>query len=139
MRLVRPPLVRMDVTTSSLSSKAFSCSSVVRCSLLSGSNSESTAESLGKQKNRCCKTDKEQSLHSKSQYTVYSQFLSPTHHRPMCTGRSHVCSECLGDASLCWDPGQCSETASGRGGVWLRPPRAAVRLPCETRCPWSCT
>lgn len=44
MRLVRPPLVRMDVTMSSLSSKAFSCSSVVRCSLLSGSNTESTEE-----------------------------------------------------------------------------------------------
>lgn len=44
MRLVRPPLVRMDVTMSSLSSKAFSCSSVVKCSLLSGSNTESTEE-----------------------------------------------------------------------------------------------
>ena len=44
MRLVRPPLVRMDVTMSSLSSKAFSCSSVVRCSLLSGFNTESTEE-----------------------------------------------------------------------------------------------
>lgn len=44
MRLVRPPLVRMDVTMSSLSSKALSCSSVVKCSLFPGSNRESTVE-----------------------------------------------------------------------------------------------
>lgn len=52
MRLVRPPLVRMEVTTSSLSSKALTCSSVLKCNLLSGSNRESTIEGVRGTKTR---------------------------------------------------------------------------------------
>jgi len=69
MRLVRPPLVRMDATMSSLSSKAFSCSSVVKCSLFSGSSRESTGEG-GKKRLEGYDHEIRGIAHSRSQLTV---------------------------------------------------------------------